>query len=82
MDKSAVIPTLRLPKERIEQKNAPTLSEAVAGESGVDAQTSCATCGSKRVTVNGLRGEHTTILVDGVPLHSAVSSFYGVDAEH
>ena len=80
MDKSAVIPTLRLPKERIEQKNAPTLSEAVAGESGVDAQTSCATCGSKRVTVNGLRGEHTTILVDGVPLHSAVSSFYGVDA--
>jgi|688.fasta_scaffold158675_2 outer membrane receptor for ferrienterochelin and colicins len=80
VDKGSVIPTIRLPKERIEQKNAPTLSEAVSGESGVETQTSCATCGSKRVTVNGLRGEHTTILVDGVPLHSAVSSFYGVDA--
>lgn len=80
MDESSVIPTIRLPKKRLEQKKTPTLSEAIAGESGVESQTSCATCGSKRITVNGLRGEHTTILVDGVPLHSAVSSFYGVDA--
>lgn len=80
IDKSSVIPTIKLPKKRLEQKKVPSLSEAVAGESGVESQTSCATCGSKRVTVNGLRGEHTTILVDGVPLHSAVSSFYGVDA--
>lgn len=79
-DKSSAVPTLKLPKKRIEQKNAPNLSEALAGESGVEAQTSCATCGSKRITVNGLRGEHTTILVDGIPLHSAVSSLYGVDA--
>jgi len=80
MDSSSAIPTLRLPKKRLEQKKAPNLSEAIAGESGVESQTSCATCGSKRITLNGLRGEHTTILIDGVPLHSAVSSFYGVDA--
>ncbi|NBT59175.1 hypothetical protein EBT16_10370 [bacterium] len=80
LDKDSVVPTIRLPKKKLEQTKAPSLSEAISGESGVDSQTSCATCGSKRVTVNGLRGEHTTILVDGVPLHSAVSSFYGVDA--
>lgn len=80
IDKSSAIPTLRLPKKRIQQKQAPNLSEALNGEAGVESQTSCATCGSKRITVNGLRGEHTTILIDGVPLHSAVSSFYGVDA--
>jgi outer membrane receptor for ferrienterochelin and colicins len=80
LDKSSVVPTIKLPKKKLEQKKAPNLSEAISGESGVDSQTSCATCGSKRITVNGLRGEHTTILVDGVPLHSAVSSFYGVDA--
>ena len=80
LDKSAVIPTLKLPKKRLDQKKAPNLSEAISGETGVESQTSCANCGSKRITVNGLRGEHTTILVDGVPLHSAVSSFYGVDA--
>ena len=80
IDKSSVIPTLKLPKKRLEQRKVPSLSEAISGESGVESQTSCATCGSKRITVNGLRGEHTTILIDGVPLHSAVSSFYGVDA--
>lgn len=80
VDRGAILYTERLPKKRIEKKHAQTLSEAVAGETGVDSQTSCANCGSKRVTINGLRGEHTTILVDGVPLHSAVSSFYGVDA--
>lgn len=80
LDKASVVPTIKLPKKKLEQTKAPNLSEAISGESGVDSQTSCATCGSKRITVNGLRGEHTTILVDGVPLHSAVSSFYGVDA--
>lgn len=80
LDKSSVVPTIKLPKKRLEQKKSASLSEAISGESGIESQTSCATCGSKRITVNGLRGEHTTILVDGVPLHSAVSSFYGVDA--
>lgn len=80
IDRGAVLPTERISKKRIEQKRAQTLAEAVAHESGVDTQTSCANCGAKRVTINGLRGEHTTIMVDGVPLHSAVSSFYGVDA--
>lgn len=80
LDKDSIVPIIKLSKKKLEGKKAPNLSEAISGESGVDSQTSCATCGSKRITINGLRGEHTTILVDGVPLHSAVSSFYGVDA--
>jgi outer membrane receptor for ferrienterochelin and colicin len=30
--------------------------------------------------MNGLQGEHTTVLVDGIPFNSTVSSFYGMDA--
>ncbi|MEO0335041.1 MAG: TonB-dependent receptor plug domain-containing protein [Pseudomonadota bacterium] len=56
-----------------------SLADLVRDQVGVDAQTYCANCGAKRLTINGLKGEHTSILVDGVPLHSAVSSFYGVD---
>jgi outer membrane receptor for ferrienterochelin and colicins len=56
-----------------------SLADLVKDQVGVDAQTYCANCGAKRLTINGLKGEHTSILVDGVPLHSAVSSFYGVD---
>lgn len=57
-----------------------SLFDALGGTSGIETQVSCAFCGSKRVTINGHRGEHTTLLVDGLSLHSSVSSFYGIDS--
>ncbi len=57
-----------------------SFAQMIDNQKGVDTQTSCAFCGAKRVTINGLKGEHTTLLIDGLPLHSTVSSFYGVEA--
>lgn len=57
-----------------------SLADLVKDQVGVDTQVYCANCGAKRLTINGLKGEHTSILIDGIPLHSAVSSFYGVDS--
>lgn len=56
-----------------------SLINALQGQPGIDTQISCAFCGSRRISINGHRGEHTTILIDGLSLHSTVSSFYGVD---
>lgn len=67
-------------KSVIQEKKATTFAQAIDNEKGVDSQTSCAFCGAKRISMNGLKGEHTTILVDGIPLHSTVSGFYGVEA--
>lgn len=67
-------------RDRMEAKMPLTFVQAMQNERGVDAQTSCAFCGAKRLTINGMRGEHTTILVDGLPLHSTVSGFYGIEA--
>lgn len=67
------------PKE-LERKQAQTFAQAIDNERGIDTQTACAFCGAKRVSINGMRGEHTTILVDGLPLHSTVSGFYGIEA--
>lgn len=64
----------------IRKKQAQTFAQAINNERGIETQTACAFCGAKRVTINGMKGEHTTILVDGLPLHSTVSSFYGVEA--
>ncbi len=75
-----IIKTEVISPEMIAHKKSQTLADAVSNQVGIDAQNSCANCGSKRITVNGLRGEHTTVLIDGVPMHSAVSSFYGMDA--
>lgn len=64
----------------IAKKNASMLTEAIAGETGIRVSNECAMCGVKRVMVNGMKGEHTTVLIDGVPLFSGVAGFYGMDA--
>ena len=67
-------------QELIDRKQAMTLTEAITNEPGIRVNNECSMCGMKRVMINGLKGEHTTVLVDGVPMHSVVSSYYGMDA--
>ncbi len=66
--------------ESIEKAQAENVTEAIAKTPGVRVSNECSMCGVKRVMLNGLRGEHTTVLVDGIPTHSMVSGFYGLDA--
>lgn len=66
--------------EKFTQPNRQSLADIVKDQVGVETQTYCANCGAKRLTINGLKAEHTSILIDGLPLHSAVSSFYGVES--
>ncbi|NKF48957.1 TonB-dependent receptor [Shewanella sp. WXL01] len=64
----------------IENKNALSLTDAINNEPGVNVSNECSMCGVKRVMLNGMKGEHTTILVDGLPTHTLISGFYAVDA--
>lgn len=64
----------------IDNKNALSLSEAINNEPGINVSNECSMCGVKRVMLNGMKGEHTTILVDGLPTHTLISGFYAVDA--
>lgn len=65
---------------QIERRQAGNLAQAIDNTPGIRVQNECSMCGIKRVMINGLKGEQTTILVDGVPMHSVVSSYYGIDA--
>jgi len=78
--KDVVQQTEVVTEQKIRDKNAGTLADVVDQESGVNVNNSCSMCAIKRVMINGLKGEHTTVLVDGVPMHSTVSSYYGMDA--
>ncbi len=64
----------------IENAHAASLTEAIEDAPGVRVNNECSMCGVKRVMLNGMRGEHSTILVDGLPLHTMLSGFYGLDA--
>lgn len=67
-------------KDRIDKAAKTSLNDAVDRMSGVDSQDYCVNCGAKRISINGLRGDHTSVLIDGIPLYSAVTSVYGYDA--
>ncbi|RYV00489.1 TonB-dependent receptor [Shewanella sp. OPT22] len=64
----------------IENKNALNLTAAINNEPGVNVSNECSMCGVKRIMLNGMKGEHTTILVDDLPTHTLISGFYAVDA--
>jgi len=77
---NAIQPTQVVSPEAIQRKNADDIAQAVSDEPGVDVLTACSSCGFKQIQINGLGAEHTTVLVDGLPLYSTVTGFYGVDA--
>ncbi len=64
----------------IESKNAVNLTEAIDSSPGVKVSNECSMCGVKRIMLNGMKGEQTTILVDGLPVHTMISGYYAVDA--
>ncbi|WP_096084923.1 TonB-dependent receptor plug domain-containing protein [Agaribacterium haliotis] len=78
--KDVIQKTEVLSEELIIKKNALSLSAAINNEPGVNVSNECSMCGVKRVMLNGMKGEHTTILVDGLPVHTLISGFYAVDA--
>ena len=79
IDSFSIFKVEKVAPKKLKEASRQNLSDVVKDQVGVDSQVYCANCGAKRLTINGLKGEHTSILVDGLPLHSAVSSFYGVD---
>ncbi|HTY01409.1 MAG TPA: TonB-dependent receptor [Bacteroidota bacterium] len=66
--------------EALFRKNADDFTQAVTSEPGVCVLTGCSSCGFKQIQINGLGANHTTMLVDGLPIYTPVTSFYGVDA--
>jgi outer membrane receptor for ferrienterochelin and colicins len=79
-DRQSVVQKEVLTQKTIQHKNAMGLARAVDMEPGVQTTLTCANCGSQRITLNGLRGENTTILIDGIPAFPSISSFYGMEA--
>ncbi|GAA4893778.1 TonB-dependent receptor plug domain-containing protein [Ferrimonas pelagia] len=76
----AIMKTEVIGMMQIENHNAVNLTEAIDTSPGVRVSNECSMCGVKRIMLNGMKGEQTTILVDGLPVHTMISGFYAVDA--
>lgn len=56
----------------------PSLFDAVGMINGVRPQLNCNVCNTGDIHINGMEGPYTLILIDGMPLVSALSTVYGL----
>ncbi|WP_028297168.1 TonB-dependent receptor [Olivibacter sitiensis] len=56
----------------------PSLFDAVGMINGVQPQLNCNVCNTGDIHINGMEGPYTMILIDGMPIVSALSSVYGL----
>ncbi|MCR5861545.1 TonB-dependent receptor [Flavobacterium sp. J372] len=56
-----------------------TLFEAMGMINGVQPQLNCSVCNTGDIHINGMEGPYTMILIDGMPIVSALSTVYGLN---
>lgn len=56
----------------------PSLFEAIGMVNGVKPQINCNVCNTGDIHINGMEGPYTMILIDGMPIVSALSGVYGL----
>jgi len=57
----------------------PTLFESIGMINGIQPQINCNVCATGDIHINGMEGPYTMILIDGMPIVSALSSVYGLN---
>lgn len=62
------------------QKNpVPSLFESIGMINGIRPQINCNVCNTGDIHINGMEGPYTMILIDGMPIVSALSTVYGLN---
>lgn len=75
-----IIATESLGARELEKTGATMLTEALDKRPGISMQVECSICNVRNVVLNNLPGRYTTLLIDGIPIFSSVSTAYGLDS--
>lgn len=57
----------------------PSLFESIGMINGIQPQINCNVCATGDIHINGMEGPYTMILIDGMPIVSALSTVYGLN---
>jgi outer membrane receptor for ferrienterochelin and colicins len=64
----------------LEKTTSPTnLVEAISMVNGVQEVVACGVCFTNNISINGLPGPYTAVLVDGAPMFGNLASVYGLN---
>ena len=78
--RSDIVKTESIGARAIERAGATNINEALDKNPGIAVQVECSVCNVRNVLLNNLPGRYTTLLIDGIPIFSSVSSAYGLDS--
>ncbi|OSZ78207.1 TonB-dependent receptor [Chitinophagaceae bacterium IBVUCB1] len=77
--KESPIPVEIVTAKFFKKNPTPSLFEAVGMLNGVQPQLNCNICNTGDIHINGMEGPYTMILIDGMPIVSALSTVYGLN---
>ena len=63
--------------EEIRRRNPRDFLEATRYVGGVDPQVECSICNTSSISIHGMPGRYTQVLVDGIPLFGSLGQVYG-----
>lgn len=75
-----LVKTESIGEKAINRADATNINEAVDKNPGIAVQVECSICNVRNIVLNNLPGRYTTLMIDGVPIFSSVSSAYGLDS--
>lgn len=75
---SSIIPIESYSAAFLKRQIEPDIWSSLSRVNGVLPQTSCQVCNTSSFRLNGLDGPYTLVLIDGMPIVSALSSVYGL----
>lgn len=61
-----------------QQNPTPNIFEAIGMLNGVRPQLNCNVCNTGDIHINGMEGPYTMVMIDGMPIVSALSTVYGL----
>jgi outer membrane receptor for ferrienterochelin and colicins len=76
--KDVPVRTQVISSEKIKEKGATNLYEALQGEAGIRVEEQCSYCNFSMVRLQGMGGEHSQILVDSQPIFTGLAGVYGL----
>ena len=79
VDKSNSAVNIEVITPKLFQRNpSPNIFESLAMVNGVRPQMQCNVCNTGDIHINGMEGPYTMVMIDGMPIVSALSTVYGL----
>lgn len=74
----SIVPVELLSNNLFKKNPSPSLFESIGMVNGIQSQINCNVCNAGDIHINGMEGPYTMVLIDGMPIVSALSSVYGL----